>query len=109
MLQDQLLWAAEHNLIARVTLLLGHDADPDGPGFWLTGAERRTAYQRAVLGGNTEIAELLLAAGARQTALDPAHEFISACLSVDRHRVDALIASDPTVLQQAIAAEPAAQ
>ena len=108
MLQDQLLWAAEHNLIARVTLLLGHDVDPDGLGFWFTGAERRTAYQRAVLGGNAEIAEMLLAAGARQTAFDPAHEFISACLSGDRRRVDALIAGDPAVVRQAIAAEPAA-
>ena len=108
MLQDQLLWAAEHNLPARVRLLLGHDVDPDGLGFWFTGAERRTAYQRAVLGGNAEIAELLLAAGAMQTALDPAQEFISTCLSVDRHRVDALIAADPAVVRQAIAAEPAA-
>ena len=108
MLQDQLLWAAEHNLPARVRLLLGHDTDPDGLGFWFTGAERRTAYQRAALGGNAEIAELLLAVGARQTAFDPAQEFISACLSGDRHRAGALIAADPAVVRQAIAAEPAA-
>lgn len=49
MLQDQLLWAAEHTLISRVTLLLAHGVEPDGLGFWLTGAQRRTAYQRAVL------------------------------------------------------------
>ena len=108
MLQDQLLWAAEHNLADRVTLLLAHDVDPDGLGFWFTGTERRTAYQRAVLAGNTETAELLLAAGARRTALDPAQEFISACLSADRHRVDEMVTADPTVVRHAIAAEPAA-
>jgi ankyrin repeat protein len=108
MLQDQLLWAAEHNLVARVTLLLAHDVDPDGLGFWFTGTGRRTAYQRAVLTGNTETAELLLAAGARRTPLGPAQELISACLSVDRLRVDGLVTADPTVVRQAIAAEPAA-
>ena len=108
MLQDQLLWAAEHNLVARVTLLLAHDVDPDGLGFWFTGTERRTAYQRAVLAGNIETAGLLLAAGARRTALDPEQEFISACLSVDRHRVDELVTADPAVVRHAIAAEPAA-
>jgi ankyrin repeat protein len=60
-----------------------------------------------VLAGNIEIAELLLAAGARRTALDPAQEFISACLSVDRHQVDELVTVDPAVVRQAIAAEPA--
>jgi ankyrin repeat protein len=108
MLQDQLLWAAEHNLAGRVALLLAHGVDPDGPGFWFTGTERRTACQRAVLAGNTETAELLLAAGARRTALEPAQELISACLSVDRHRVGELVAADPAVVRRAIAAEPAA-
>jgi len=108
MLQDQLLWAAEHNLVARVTLLLAHDVDPDGLGFWFTGTERRTAYQFAMLAGNTETAELLLAAGATRTAFDPAQEFISACLSADRHRAGELVTADPTVVRHAIAAEPAA-
>src|SRR5260221_1074934 len=87
MLQDQLLWAAEHNLVARVALLLEHDVDPDGPGFWFAGAERRTACHRAMLAGNIEIAQLLLAAGARRPTLDPVQEFISPCLSADQPRV----------------------
>jgi ankyrin repeat protein len=108
MLQDQLLWAAEHNYLARVTLLLEHGVDPDGLGFWFAGQERRTAYQRAVLAGNIEVADLLLGAGARRTMFDPVQAFISACLSVDRRRVDTMVAADPTVVRQAIAAEPAA-
>ena len=108
MLQDQVLWAVEHNLAARVTLLLAHDVDPDGLGFWFTGTHQRTACQRAVLAGNLEIAQLLLAAGARRPALDPAQEFISACLSADRHRARELVTADPAVVRQAIAAQPAA-
>lgn len=108
MLQDQLLWAAEHNLIARVTLLLEHGVDPDGLGFWFIRKERHTAYQCAVLAGNIEVADLLLAAGAQRTTFDPLQAFVSACLSVDRRRVDTLVAEDPTVVQQAIAAAPAA-
>ena len=108
MLQDQLLHAAEHNLIARVTLLLTHGVDPDGPGFWFTGTKRRTAYQRAVLAGNTEIADVLLAAGAARTTFDPAQELISACLSADRRRAAEILAADPAVARQAIASEPAA-
>src|SRR5260221_5345307 len=95
MLQDQLLWAAEHNLIARVTLLLAHDVDPDGLGFWFTGAERRTAYHRAMLAGNTEAAQLLVAAGARRTASDPAQDLLSPGLSVAQHRVAERFPPDP--------------
>jgi ankyrin repeat protein len=108
LVQDQLLYAAEHNLIVRVRLLLAHGADPDGPGFWFTGAERRTAFQRAALAGNTEIADLLLAAGAAGATFDPAHELVSACLSGDRRRADEILAADPTIARQAITREAAA-
>jgi len=108
MLQDQLLWAAERNLVARVRLLLERGVDPDGLGFWFTGKHGRTAYQRAVLGGNAEIADLLLASGARPKTFDPSTQLVSACLGVDRRRVDELIAADPAAVQQAIMAEPAA-
>ena len=57
--------------------------------------------------GHGAIVRALLAAGARRTALDPAQEFISACLSVDWQRVDELVTADPTVVRHAIAAEPA--
>ena len=68
------MYAADHNLIARVRLLLTHGADQDGSSFWFTGAERRTAYQRAALAGNTEIAGLLPVTGAARATFDPAQE-----------------------------------
>ena len=77
--------------------------EPDGLGFWFTGPERRTAHQRAVLAGNTDVADLLLAAGAQPATFDAVQQFVSACLSVDRHRIDELVAADPTVVHQAIA------
>lgn len=107
-LQDQLLAAAERGLVARVTLLLAHGVDPDGLGFWFTGEQRRTAYQRAVLAGNTETANALRGAGARPTTFAPVEEFVSACLSLDRRRVDELAAADPTLVRQVVTAEPAA-
>jgi len=99
-------------------LLLASGADPNAGYLW-EGAYAFTALTGALGEGEDAVnqprhqfwlplARLLLDAGADPTALEPAHEFISACLSVDRHRVDALITSDPTVLQQAIAAVPAA-
>ena len=37
MIEDQLLWAAERDLVARVRLLIDNGVDPDGLGFWFTG------------------------------------------------------------------------
>ena len=108
MLEDQLLWAAERNLIGRAQLLIDNGADPDGLGFWFTGDEGRTAYQRAVLAGNAELADLLLTAGAAPANLDPVQELVSGCLRLDRSRVDELITTDRTLVQQAIETEPAA-
>ena len=108
MIEDQLLWAAERDLVARVRLLIDNGVDPDGLGFWFTGDHQRTAYQRAVLAGNTEVAALLFEAGAARVTFDPTQELVSARLRVDRRRVDELLAADATIVPRAIEAEPAA-
>jgi len=108
MVEDQLLWSAERDRVGWVRLLLDNGADPDGLGFWFTGEDRRTAYERAVLGGNTEVAELLRSAGARPVPLDPVQEFVAACLRADRGWAEELVTADPGVVGQAIGRQPAA-
>jgi ankyrin repeat protein len=97
LVQNELRYAAEMNLIDRVRLLLRHataakidmDATDDGP------APRRTAHDIAVIAGNTQIADLLAAAGATAHPLDPADQLVAACMRADRVSVDRLLAADP--------------
>ena len=105
LVQDELLYAAERNLPGRVRLLLRHCADfgidldaTEGGGH----QQDRTAYERAMLAGNTEIADLLAAAGARVRPLGPADELIAACLRGDRPTVWRLLAAQPGLADQAI-------
>jgi hypothetical protein len=106
MVEDQLLWAASRNLVERVRLLLRHGVAVDGRGTEHPGTARGTALAAATRAGNTEIAELLLAAGASPVALDPVEEFLAACMRGDRVAVDALLGVDPTLAGRAAAAEP---
>jgi ankyrin repeat protein len=56
--------------------------------------------------GNREVAQILLAAGATPTALDPVDEFLAACLAGDRTAVDGLLAERPALAREAIARRP---
>jgi len=101
-LEDQLMWAAQHDMAARVELLLAHGVDPN------PGDGERSAYEWAVMQGNKDIAELLSRAGARVPQLDPVQVFFAAAMSGDRPALDAMTANDPTAAGRARVAEPAA-
>jgi hypothetical protein len=54
-----------------------------------------------VIAGNTEIADLLAAAGAAAHQLDPAHQLVAAGMRADRATAEALLAADPGLLARA--------
>ena len=101
----ELRYAAQMNLSGRVRLLLRHcaeigiDIDTTEPGP----EPARTTHDLAVLAGNTDVADLLAAAGARARRLDPVDELVAACLRVDRRAVQRLLAGDPGLAALAIA------
>ena len=107
MLQEQLRWAADHDMAARVRLLLDHGVDPDGLGYHPIYAGQ-TAYRLATLAGNREIAAMLAAAGADASPVDAVETFLGACQAGDRDEADRLIAADPTLVAAAIERQPAA-
>jgi ankyrin repeat protein len=89
-LRDELHNAARLNLVGRVRLLLEHRADLDVNAVAPGPEPRRTPHDMAVLNGNVEIAELLVAAGAQPGALDPGDQLIAACMRGDVSTVDRL-------------------
>ncbi|RSM80981.1 ankyrin repeat domain-containing protein [Kibdelosporangium aridum] len=104
MLEDQLRYAAEWNLIDRVRLLLRYRA---ATGIDVNAAADtpdacKTAYEIAMVGGNTEIVDLLIRAGAQATPLAKTYQLVGACLRVDRPAVDRLLADDPDLVQRAM-------
>lgn len=107
MITEQLRWAADHHLPDRIRLLLEHGVDVDGRGYHPNFGDQ-TPYQLAVLAGDREIAELLAAAGADTTVVDPVDALIGACLAEDRAEVQRLSATDPTLVEQAVARRPGA-
>ena len=96
MLQQQMGWAAKYNQKERMRLLVKHGVDVNTADSRL----QRTPYELALLHGNTEIAEYLLAHGARQTALSDLDAFATACLRGDKARARALLARDATLIDQ---------
>src|SRR5205085_7925471 len=95
-----LQWAAEHNFVERVRFLLAHGVSAEAQSGH-PGMQGRSPYELAVRAGNTEIAELLRAAGAQPTALDGPAELAAACLRADRAAATALAAADPTIVSVA--------
>src|SRR6185369_7579144 len=59
LLQDELLKATRDNLLGRIRLLVEHGADVDGTGTAHPNFEGHTAWEVAILGGNTAAADLL--------------------------------------------------
>lgn len=82
-------WAAKHGFIDHVRLLLDHNVDPNVRSEHPV-HRARSAYELAELGGNREIADLLVAAGAERHDLDPLDQFVAACLRADRDAVTSL-------------------
>ncbi|GIJ64398.1 ankyrin repeat domain-containing protein [Virgisporangium aurantiacum] len=107
MLADQLLWAVQQNLPERVRLLLHHGVDITATcTFPHPAIGDRTAHELAVLLGNTEIADLLAAAGAAPVPLNPMEAFVAACMRADHNTVQRLTGEDPTLARRVIATLP---
>ncbi len=104
-LRVQLRWAVEHHQPARVRLLVEHGVDfrspfrGDGPA-WSPG-DGRTPVELALLNGDTEITDHLLASGATPPAADPVRDLIAAAFRADRSTVDQVRAEHPDVLAEA--------
>jgi ankyrin repeat protein len=105
LVEEELWYAAERNLPDRARLLVRHCARLD-IGLEAADEAGRTAYDLAVLGGSTEVANLLAAAGARARPLDPADQLVAACLRGDRPAVRRLLATDPGLAGRAVATHP---
>ena len=94
----QLRWAIGANYFDRVKLLVenGVDVNRAQPGGV-------TPYAVAVSNGHPEIAEYLVARGAKRVAisLSKAEEFAIACSRADADRARELVASDPSLLDDA--------
>jgi hypothetical protein len=108
LVQDELRNAAKLNLTNRVRLLLRRCADLGIDLNTLDGAEGEfpSTHDLAVLNGNTEIADLLAAAGARTRPLEPTEELVAACLRADRPSVQRLLTANPGLAAQAVAMRP---
>lgn len=100
LVQGELRYAAEWNLVNRVRLLLPHCVDIDAPGGGPDPCQ--TAYEYAVVCGNTEIVDLLTQAGAQTPPLDPTYQLVAACLRADRPAVDRLLADDPGLAERTL-------
>jgi ankyrin repeat protein len=103
MLRGQLAWAITHGMTERVRLLveLGHP-DLNAP------LERsHTATAMAATTGHADLVGYLVAHGAPALSLEPGDAFVAAALAADRASVDALLASDPGLLDRIRAARPA--
>jgi ankyrin repeat protein len=93
-LSYQLHWAISANYFDRVKLLVENGVDVNRPHGGVA------PYAEAVSNGHQQIADYLVAKGAKRIAvsLSPADEFSIACNRADADRARELVASDPTLL-----------
>jgi ankyrin repeat protein len=96
MLQQQMGWAAKYNQLERMRLLIEHGVDVNSADTRL----RRKPYELALLNGNSEMAQYLLAHGATQTRLSELEAFAAACQSADEVRARSLLAKNPGLIEQ---------
>ena len=96
MVRQQVAWAAKYNQWERMRFLITHGADLNG----LDSRFHRAPYELAVMSGNTEMVEFLLANGATKTNLSDLDAFSAACLSGDSERAQALLAKHPTLIDE---------
>jgi hypothetical protein len=109
-LRVQLRWAVEHDQRERVRLLAEHGVDVRSPfrgqgPAWAAG-DGRTPVELALLCGNREIADYLLAQGAPPPAPDPADELVAATFRADRAAVDGVRSAHPDAVERARRARP---
>jgi len=101
MIEEELIKAAAAGRTNRVRLMLEAGADPNGKGDQHPAHRGRSAYELAVLNGNTEIAEMLATAGAHAPELAPLEMFVSHCLRHERKALDAMLVETPNLLAEA--------
>jgi ankyrin repeat protein len=104
LVEGELVRAARMGMPDRVRLLLRHAAGigVDLDAVW----RRRTAHQEATLAGHSDVAELLVAAGAQPSPLDPVEELEAACMRGDRAAVERLLAEDASLAERGAAGQP---
>ena len=97
----QLRWAISANYFDRVKLLVENGADVNATSQYPAGA--RAPYAEAVYHGQQQIADYLVAKGAKRIAitLSTADEFSVACYRNDADRARELVARDPSLLDDA--------
>lgn len=104
LMRDQLEWAAERNFPDRVRLMLENGVHPDVPNA--PPGANGSAYLLALRSGNTEIAGMLLAAGANPIALNTTQRLRAALMAGDRATTDQLTGVEPTLANHMKAEEP---
>jgi ankyrin repeat protein len=95
-LSYQLRYAVKANYFDRVKLLVENGADVNGISQYPAGG--RAPYAEAVYRGHQEIADYLVAKGAKRIALSTADAFAAACNQADADHARQLAASDPSLL-----------
>lgn len=94
MLVEELRMAARKGYFSRVKLLVAHGADVNGIGP----RDGRSVYEGAMLCGQKEVADYLLAHGATKVTLSPGEVFNAALLRGDRDEASRLLATHPQLL-----------
>jgi ankyrin repeat protein len=87
--------AVSRNHLKRARWLLERGAQATTPHFY----SKRNLHTEALLGGSTELAQLLLDFGAQPERLDDVHAFQAACMSGDRETARRLLAAHPEYLR----------
>ena len=106
LVQEELIKAANSNWPRRARVIVSHPVDLAGLGDRHPIHECRTAWELAMLNGNTEVTAILDAAGARPRTPDPELEFLGACMRADRVAVERLRVADPGITRRAMARRP---
>jgi ankyrin repeat protein len=96
MVRQQVAWAAKYNQWERMRFLVNHGVDLNG----LDSRFQKAPYELALLSGNTEMAEFLLANGATKSNLTDLEAFTAACLRADSEQAEALLAKHPTLIDE---------
>jgi hypothetical protein len=100
MVDEQLMAASRAGFTDHVRLLLEHGADPEAESTRRRDYEARTPREEAMLRGHRECAEMLKAAGAASGAT-PIYAFLEAATTGDRKAAEQLLATDPTLADEA--------
>jgi ankyrin repeat protein len=97
LVRNQLWWAIVHDMRERVRLLVEHGVEflrpfsaPQGRPSWARTSHERTPAEVAALAGCPELADWLVARGARRPASEGVDGLIAAVLSDDRATVERL-------------------